>query len=1329
MTKKEIIDDLFKKRSEYKDSDQAEMTSNLLDTISSDIYSESQRFVFELIQNADDAAKDNNNEVHFEFYNNCLVVSHNGTPFSFDDIKALTSAGSSTKKEDTTKTGYKGIGFKSVFGKSDKVTIISEDFQFRFDRSHFKTTLPWQVIPIWTELGDLPKEVSDIISKSKYSVSTIIEIKNVGSLENDLNELIKDGQILLFLRRVSKISVSKNGKSIHSIEKKTLNADINFNEVTLYKDDKVISSWITKTFENIPVPEKTKEELKKDEKTPKKLKESEFTEISFAAKLEADKIKRLRENESLIFTYLPTKVDDFKFPFLVNGSFLTNAAREAIHEDKVWNQWLFELIAEKTFDWLELLVKTKYQLQILQLLPSRFNLPNNELKKSFDKGFSNNCSTKNFILTENGNVRKPSEVVLDKTGLSAQNFIDQNAIIEFLNTDKNTSFKVDCFVSNQLEAVNRLASVGVEVFELSDFETFFVSESFTSRHQINDNFSLITYFKERSDNDTRGIWFQTLKTLPFIFDENGALYNPSNGICFPIGLNSTELGNIPVIHPEIFEQIQRNDSIYTWLKSLGVKEPSQVVFVTNVIIPNLKDDGFINDSNFLRITHYLLRLYKSNLLEEEVLESLRELKLKTRDVESTFIEAQHCFLSNRYRPQLKIEGIVKNVNFVSEDYLTVHNDELEWNLFFKALKVKDRVEVDTINKNNSLNSLSKITDEDWINKCDAETQEAAKKIGGFGFGSHNVIRSVKLPSFLNLTVENIAYSKIFWQNLISSGINPQDLISNAVFKYGVGYGQNSYGHSVENYFPWFLKNKQCIPTSTGELLSAENVFVNDKEIKQLVGNHLPVFDFDEHLPESWRPLLRFKYKLELNDYLTVLSKIAEYSEAGKDLPKSQLKRIGFIYNMLSSLLPELNSESKSTITAWSMENRLLSGDGSFVKASELFWITIEGFSVKSDKLKTIYLPENCTTNANVFKELMSLLQIQTIDQFIPVYQGEKVDTTLKNKLERILPYYVALIEKKKVEDDSNEFERIYELLDQTTFYSASEIKLALVFESQTFDGPSLQVYNETNRFYFKGKWKSERTQLDLIKELANLLGVFGLNEELRYLLLETEEKEVKEWLEDKGIVLSNLRAYKPFSKQPVVTTNDFPVGIPYEEIAMDDIDEFEEQDIKEVPNSVFNPVSVPRSFNAADITVKTKTYINSVVREPETSYSNIQSQEVREEVGRWCEEFIFDYLTKSGEFEEIVWANEHDESGKPYDFKVKKNGVEKFIDVKGTPSEEKNVIYLSQNEWIFMFEKGKDYSIYRVYGAGETPSIDIVDNPSGLLQEGKIFPNPITLEV
>ena len=62
MSKQAFIDNLFTKRATYTDPDQAEMAANMLETLSSDIYTESQRFVFELIQNADDAAHDAGND-------------------------------------------------------------------------------------------------------------------------------------------------------------------------------------------------------------------------------------------------------------------------------------------------------------------------------------------------------------------------------------------------------------------------------------------------------------------------------------------------------------------------------------------------------------------------------------------------------------------------------------------------------------------------------------------------------------------------------------------------------------------------------------------------------------------------------------------------------------------------------------------------------------------------------------------------------------------------------------------------------------------------------------------------------------------------------------------------------------------------------------------------------------------------------------------------------------------------------------------------------------------------------------------------------------------
>ena len=201
MSKKKFIQDLREENSTFNSQRQAEMFANFLNLISTDIYSESQRFVFELIQNADDAAKDTNNEIHFDFLSNCLIVSHKGKPFDENDIISLSGAGASTKRADPTKTGYKGIGFKSVFGKSELVTIFSDGYQFRFDKSVHNQKLPWQIIPIWTELNELSDEIQKSILENNYAVSTTIEIKKPEELLKVLNELLSNGQILLFLKK------------------------------------------------------------------------------------------------------------------------------------------------------------------------------------------------------------------------------------------------------------------------------------------------------------------------------------------------------------------------------------------------------------------------------------------------------------------------------------------------------------------------------------------------------------------------------------------------------------------------------------------------------------------------------------------------------------------------------------------------------------------------------------------------------------------------------------------------------------------------------------------------------------------------------------------------------------------------------------------------------------------------------------------------------------------------------------------------------------------------------------------------------------------------
>jgi hypothetical protein len=216
---------------------------------------------------------------------------------------------------------------------------------------------------------------------------------------------------------------------------------------------------------------------------------------------------------------------------------------------------------------------------------------------------------------------------------------------------------------------------------------------------------------------------------------------------------------------------------------------------------------------------------------------------------------------------------------------------------------------------------------------------------------------------------------------------------------------------------------------------------------------------------------------------------------------------------------------------------------------------------------------------------------------------------------------------------------------------------------------------------------------------------------------------------NKEFSLTSIKPVRAFAKRTLVIPENVTELNPIQENGVaETVEEYGSEVEPTIPEN-FEPVATPKSFDVTKISAKTKTFTNATAK-AEASYSKIQSQEVREDVGRWCEEFVYEYLiNQKDKFTEVTWLNKDGESGKPYDFAVIENGREKFIDVKGTPSGVKDLIYLSPNEWIFMFDKGVNYSIYRVYNAGNDARIEIIENPSGLLQLGKIFPNPITLQV
>jgi hypothetical protein len=101
------------------------------------MYADTAHFVFEILQNADDAGA---TEVVFEVSEDRLVIEHNGNPFTSDDVKAISYFGKG--KTDITKIGHFGLGFKSVFAYTASPRIHSGNESFEITDLYTLRALP-----------------------------------------------------------------------------------------------------------------------------------------------------------------------------------------------------------------------------------------------------------------------------------------------------------------------------------------------------------------------------------------------------------------------------------------------------------------------------------------------------------------------------------------------------------------------------------------------------------------------------------------------------------------------------------------------------------------------------------------------------------------------------------------------------------------------------------------------------------------------------------------------------------------------------------------------------------------------------------------------------------------------------------------------------------------------------------------------------------------------------------------------------------------------------------------------------------------------------------
>ena len=157
----------------------------------SSLYPDNAHFVFELLQNAEDA---NATMVKFELDDGFLSFKHDGTrDFNEDDVYSITNVGDSKKGQETNKIGKFGVGFKSVFAYTTSPKIYSKTISFEIKHLFIPSLInPEPIKDGYTTIFNFPFDRED-----KPKADAFSEIK---ALFDELSD-----NVLLFLTNIKTI--------------------------------------------------------------------------------------------------------------------------------------------------------------------------------------------------------------------------------------------------------------------------------------------------------------------------------------------------------------------------------------------------------------------------------------------------------------------------------------------------------------------------------------------------------------------------------------------------------------------------------------------------------------------------------------------------------------------------------------------------------------------------------------------------------------------------------------------------------------------------------------------------------------------------------------------------------------------------------------------------------------------------------------------------------------------------------------------------------------------------------------------------------------------
>ena len=566
-------------------------------------YSDRSQFIYELLQNAEDALKRrprswNKRTVRFELTKTQLTVSHFGEKFTENDVRGICGIDESTK--DITAIGRFGIGFKSVNAYTDNPAVHSGLSHFKIDRY----VHPVEVAPI-----DLANEETRIILPFREDDDS--------AYEEILNSLKRLGmRTLLFLRQIEVIEWLAFGTEEGTYSRgPRINLGCGAERVTVsddvlgeYSDSIQHENWIV--FSKHVTDNDSGQVVG-------------CAELAFLAEFDSDSpIQVIPATNTELVVYFPTIVPT-NIDFLIQGPYQTTPSRDNIVRHAQWNRDL----VDKTAKLLVVALKGLRDLGVLAISALQI-LPINSELFSHDNMFHPIFKMTRYALQrhrllpahEDGYV-KAKHAMLAR-GVELRTLLDSNQLSDLFNkSDRNIQWLDEKITRDRAQTLHRylIFNLNVQEVNLQDI-VFKFDTSFLEKQPdawIEQLYIVLSKRYALCKKDK-------FRDLPLLRLEDGSHV--------PI---EDDDGKVSVFLPgdketgfrTVRKEVCRNEVARKFLEQIGVSEPDLIDDIIIHVLPKYTSETSPADHEYLSDLQRILDAYDTDSLirRQKLLNNLRDI--------------------------------------------------------------------------------------------------------------------------------------------------------------------------------------------------------------------------------------------------------------------------------------------------------------------------------------------------------------------------------------------------------------------------------------------------------------------------------------------------------------------------------------------------------------------------------------------------------------------------------------------------------------------------------------------------------------------------------